>query len=268
MAEFVHVYNDGGGIRNVPMREGATRFTTDRVLYQAGVTFCIPPGDGGANGLSFTGTNGNFTLSAAVDTDFWRLFIGGGYMYFPSGITGLSSGWRWVVMTTNTDGVAYAETYVPGVSSPPMVKTPTPISGVGAGRITQVITEITAHQFILPGKSLGPNGALDVYWARDGDTTAGKTLRLRLDGTLVITAPAVSTAPSADQSPYVKNMGVETRQLGVRSSGYGAAGGTGVHVVSTIDTSVDVTATITMQLSQNTGALALSAVDSYAKYGA
>ena len=98
MGEFVHVYNDGGGIRNVPMREGATRLTTDRVLYQSGIPFWIPPGDGGSNGLSFTGTRGVFTLSAeAPMTGASAYLTSGCYIYIPAGAGGLAGGWYWCV---------------------------------------------------------------------------------------------------------------------------------------------------------------------------
>jgi len=92
MGEFVHVYNDGGGIRNVPMREGATRFTTDRVLYQSGIPFWIPPGDGGSNGLSLA-ADGTFTLSAeAPMASAFNVFASGGYIYLPAGAGGLTTG--------------------------------------------------------------------------------------------------------------------------------------------------------------------------------
>ncbi len=136
MGEFVHVYNDGGGIRNVPMREGATRLTTDRVLYQSGIPFWIPPGDGGANGLSFTGTRGVFTLSAESPmANSYLALATGGYCYLPAGAGGLvAGGWYWCKMTAATDGEVFSETYS-GSGQPYLISSPTALPNLTSGRI-------------------------------------------------------------------------------------------------------------------------------------
>ena len=62
-------------------------------LYQSGIPFWIPPGDGGANGLSFTGTRGVFTLSAeAPMASAFNVLASGCYCYLPAGSGGLATG--------------------------------------------------------------------------------------------------------------------------------------------------------------------------------
>jgi hypothetical protein len=180
MAEFVHVYNDGGGIRNVPMREGATRFTTDRVLFQSGIPFWIPPGDGGSNGLIFTGTRGVFSLSAQAPlANAWIYLAGGGYIYLPAGAGGLvSGGWYWCIMTGTTDGEVYAETYS-GSGRPVRVTSPTALPDLTATRLIQLTSEINAVSFILPGGSLGASGVY-VSKARIVSNSSVGTKNLRL----------------------------------------------------------------------------------------
>lgn len=150
------------------------------VLYQSGIPFWIPPGDGGANGLSFTGTRGVFSLSAESPlTNAWVYFAGGGYIYLPAGSGGLTSGgWYWCVMTGATAGEVYAETYS-GFGRPARVTSPTALPNLTATRIIQLISEISAVSFTLPGGSLGTNGVY-VSKARIVSNSSGGTKSLRL----------------------------------------------------------------------------------------
>lgn len=216
MAEFVHVYNDGGGIRNVPMREGATRFTTDRVLFQSGIWFIIFAGDGGANGLNFTGTRGVFTLSVAP-IQYFSAITRACYAYIPAGAGGLAAGWYWCVMSDDTNGEIFTETYTPGSGTPQYIASPTNLPNCAAGRITQTTAEVTALSFIIPGGSMGPNG----LWTTDigirGSTTAGnKVLRVKVGDQRVFAT--ATTSPIGDITGWYQNQGIQTRQTGTTMS--------------------------------------------------
>ena len=151
-------------------------------LLQANTPFWIPPGDGGSNGLIFTGTRGVFSLSAESPlANAWIYLAGGCYIYLPTGSGGLvSGGWRWCVMTGTTAGEVYAETYS-GVGTPPRVSSPTALPNLTATRITQVTTEVNAIAFTLPGNSIGPNGLYVSKLRNICTNSAGaKTTRLRI----------------------------------------------------------------------------------------
>ena len=149
-------------------------------LYQSGIPFWIPPGDGGSNGLIFTGTRGVFSLSAEAPLEnAWIYLAGGGYIYLPAGAGGLvSGGWYWCVMTGATAGEVYAETYS-GFGRPARVTSPTALPNLTATRIIQLISEISAVSFILPGGSLGASGVY-VSKARIVSNSSAGTKNLRL----------------------------------------------------------------------------------------
>lgn len=274
MAEFVHVYNDGGGIRNVPMREGATRLTTDRVLYQSGVPWYIPAGDGGSNGLSFTGTRGVFTLSAESPmTNSFNVLTSGGYCYLPAGAGGLATGgWYRCKMLDGTNGEVFSETYS-GTGQPAFVSSPTPLPNLAAGRITQVVTEILGPAITMPGGSMGPNGTTvaKLKWFATNSAT-NKTLRIRFGSSDTLRF-AVTTS-NLDQlvSSTRSNMGVVDRQIGNRTNSIsgawdGASATTYSGDVTTVDTSVDQTISFSGQLGANTDSIIIIPLQFIVEYG-
>lgn len=264
MGEFVHAYNDGGGIRNLPIREGATRLTTDRTLFQAGIAFGILPGDGGSNGLTFTDAIGNFTLSAAVITDFYRAFAGGGYLYFPAGTAGSLDGWYFAVMSSDTAGRVYADKYVQGTGTPQIIASPTSLSGLTTGRITQSVSEITAFTFTIPGGSMGPNGRFISEYSRAADATGTKTVRSRLAGSTLY-SDSRTTSSVGEYTVKFRNIGSQNRQWGDRGS-FSATISSAQYL--SIDTSVDQTVTLTLQSSLNTIGQFVCAYAASVTYGA
>ncbi len=96
--------DDTGQIMRAVDQHGRSVWVNNVPLFQSGIPFGILPGDGGANGLTFTDSIGNFTLSAAVITDFYRAFAGGGYIYFPAGTAGSLDGSYFAVMFSDTAG--------------------------------------------------------------------------------------------------------------------------------------------------------------------
>jgi hypothetical protein len=254
--------------------DGATNIRKPSEIYtlhQSGIHWWIPAGDGGANGLSFTGTRGVFTLSAAVITNFWNLLAVGGYAYLPTGAGGLATGgWYWCVMTSDTAGEIFAETYS-GIGKPQFVASPTALPNLSAGRITQVTTEVVCFSFVLPGGSMGPNGVLEALTSVCGDTSAAnKTYRIRtVSGSVVMAQTGVSTSPVGDVLLISRNRGTQSAQIGPRSGSY-AFGATiaGAWQYSQIDTSIDQTLQVSLQVSANTGSAMLSGLDVSVRYGA
>lgn len=275
MAEFVHVYNDGGGIRNVPMREGATRLTTDRVLYQSGIPFWIPPGDGGANGLSFTGTRGVFTLSAeAPMASAFNVLASGCYIYLPAGAGGLATGgWYWCVPSDGTNGEVFANTYS-GTGKPDFVASPTALPNLSAGRITQVTSEIFGPSFIMPGGSMGPNGVskYTVKWL-SSSTGGSKAVRLRANSSVSWWATATTNTFNSQLIQATRgNLGTQARQIGNRvatAHGWdcGPSATTYSSDITTIDTSVDVTMSVSAQIPANTDSIIMVPMQFIVQYG-
>lgn len=228
-------------------------------LYNCGIWFVIFAGDGGANGFNFTGTNGLFTLSAAP-IQYISAITRGCYAYIPAGAGGLAAGWYWCVMSDDTNGEIFAETYTPGSGTPKYIASPTSLPNCAAGRITQTTAEITVASFTLPGGSMGPNG----IWSADvgirGSATAGnKVLRAKIGNQRIFAS--ATTNPIGDTTGWFQNQGIESRQTGT-SVTLGRAHAftntmSSVDVSdTTVDTKVDQTVLLTLNTAVNTETLA------------
>jgi len=245
-------------------------------LYQSGIPFWIPPGDAGANGLSFTGTRGVFTLSAeAPMASAFNVLASGGYCYLPAGSGGLATGgWYWCRMTNGTNGEVFAETYS-GTGQPAFVSSPTAMPNLSAGRITQLTTEIYGPSFTMPGGSMGPNGIASFFIKWLTSSTAGtKNIRCRAGAGSIFSTPLTTT--NNDQLVRVTrvNMGVQNRQIGNRTGSSTSAwdsGSTGTTYsgdVTTIDTSVDQPVAFTGQLAVTTDSIIMIPFQFTVQYGA
>jgi hypothetical protein len=263
----------------IPKRRGMSisqSIAAEGVLYQSGIPFWIPPGDGGANGLNFTGTRGVFTLSAeAPMASVFNVLVSGGYCYLPAGSGGLATGgWYWFKMTDGTNGEVFAETYS-GTGKPAFVSSPTALPNLSAGRITQVITEILGPSFIMPGGSLGPNGVsrYTVKWF-SSSTAGSKAVRLRAGGSVNWWATAMTNTLNAQLIQASRgNLGVQDRQIGnrfVTAHGWdcGPSATTYSADVTTVDTSVDVTMTASAQIPANTDSIIIIPLQFTVQYGA
>jgi len=244
------------------------------VLYQSGIPFWIPPGDGGANGLSFSGTRGVFTLSAASPIAGLGATVlsGGGYMYLPAGAGGLvSGGLYWFVMTDDTNGEVFAETYTFGKLV--RVTSPTALPNMAAGRITQSTNEINFASFVMPGGSMGDNGISRFLFKWFTSITAGvKSVRLRTGGGVAWFSGLTTTSSNNLTAQSTRsNMGSKIRQIGNRTgsgSGWDVLGATTyASDVTTVDTSVDVTLTVTAQIAANTDSIVVIPMLFTVQYG-
>ena len=218
------------------------------MLWQSGMPFVLPAGDGGANGLNFTGTRGVFTLSAAILAGVSGM-LGGCYLYLPAGAGGLgSAGWRWAEFTDDTNGEVFQETYVPGSGLPTWLSSPTQQPNLTSGRITQSTSEITAATFTLPGGAMGPNGTCRMLWKHLCSTSGlSKTSKVKAgSSTWAILSPTAAYLDT-DFDVVRQNQGVTNRQNGTRLTiGSNNTTYSGDH--STVDTSVDQTISVTMQV--------------------
>ena len=230
-----------------------------RTTFQTAIPFFLLPGDGGTNGLTFTGGGGGaFTLSAAPLANLLGGLSGRGcYGYLPdnAGNSGCAAGWYYCVFSSDTAGTIYNDQYTGG--QPQIVGSPTTFAGSPSGRITTPTSEITA----LSGINLTPignNGEMEWKFEVSGDTASGsKFFRLRIGGQVVL-SNTPSATPTVECLLTLRNAGSQTKQIVSRST----AGGVGTSYTSlasnfiSVDLSGATTAiTTTMQLTANTGCM-------------
>lgn len=245
------------------------------VLYQSGVPFWIPPGDGGSNGLSLA-ADGTFTLSAeAPMANVFNALVSGGYVYLPAGAGGLvTGGWFWCRTTDGTNGQVFQETY-PGTGQSAFVSSPTAFTGLSPGRITQITSEIYGPSFTMPGGSMGPNGVSAFLLKHLTTSTAGtKTIRCRVGSSNFFNTSFTNTDNNRLIRVSRMNMGVQNRQIGNRTNSSGSAWDAGTTAttwsgdVTIVDTSVDQTVSFTGQLSANTDSIIFVPMQFTVQYGA
>jgi len=230
-----------------------------RTTFQSAIPFFLLPGDGGTNGMTFTGGGGGaFTLSAAPMANLLGGLSGRGcYGYLPAnaGNSGCAAGWYYFIPSSDTAGTFYNGRYTGG--QPQIVGSPTTFAGSPSGRITTPTSEITA----LSGINLTPignNGEMEWKFEGSGDTASGnKFFRLHIGGSVVL-QNIPSTLPTVECLLTLRNAGSQTKQIASRST----AGGVGTSYTSlasnfiSVDLSGATTAiTTTMQLTANTGCM-------------
>ena len=237
-----------------------------------GVPFVIPPGDGAANGLQFTGSAGAFTLSAAIMTNAWNA-LKGCWCYLSANFGGSAypAGWYWAVFSSDTAGILYTDTYISGIPRRPA--SPTAFSVNLSGWLTTPTAEVTGPTgFLLPAGSMGPSGALKTHLRCLGNATANKVYRFYLGSTLVLYVGSVTASPNFEFLLSTANQGVPNLQINSRqagSTGVGVSGTTfagGVENTS-VDTSVDNIISISLQASSTTTCTILLHVDVTVTYG-
>ena len=246
---------------------------TPLTIASIGVPFIIPPGDGAAVGLQFTGTAGAFTLSAAILANLWNA-LKGCWMYLPASFGGSTcpAGWYWAVFSSDTAGIVYTDTYVSG--KPVRPSSPVAFSIDLTGRLTSTTSEVTGPTgFVLPGGSMGPNGSLKSYCRTYGNVTGNKSFRMYVGSTAVMTI-VPTTLVSNEFLFSVRNQGVENLQVGPRGGNRATVGvnttdgSAATSEFMTIDTSVNQTISYSLQLSSNQGCAVLANFDATCTYGA
>lgn len=255
------------------MRQDPVVVPTVWAAYAVGIPFVIPPGDGGSNGLIFSGTAGAFTLSAAVQS-FLGSMLSGCYMYLPADFGGLTipAGWYWTEWSSDTAGIVYAETYTTGLPRAPTQKTA--LSSNASGRLTTTTAEVTGPTGLtIAGGSLGPNGGLNIYVQQVANNSADQKSVYVYAGAERIFQNNATTSPVICMNTMVQNQGVQNKQSSYRSvsvlSGVGTAGSAlTAFSYSTLDTSSAFDCSASLKLGAKTSGLALISLDIFQFYGA
>jgi len=245
-----------------------------QIIAISSIPFLIMPGDGAANGCQFTGTNGAFTLSAAIIANIGTS-LAGCYAYFSANFGGssLPAGWYWTEFSSDTAGIVYAETYATGSGQPGRPATKTPITPNLSGWATGSTSEVVGPSgFIFPGTALGNNGNLQVFLSEAGSTAGTKSYRVKIDTTNVVQS-GYTTSPVSDSlhtitcidSPTEKLFGrcTPTSSTGIGSSttSYTSAN------YGSVDTSIDQQLSFSLQQSTNVATPVLMRAFAIATYG-
>ena len=236
-----------------------------------GVPFCILPGDGSTTGLKFTGSAGAFQLWAGILPNAWNA-LKGCWCYMPSGFggSGYDAGWYWAVFSSDTAGVLYSDTYVSGRVTRNFSPTAFPVNL--SGWLTQTTAEITGPTGVaVRGGSMGKSGSLKWHLRGVGNATATKFYKLYLGSSLVQYIQPVTTSPNWEVLVSTFNLGSESLQINSRQqtpTGVGVAWTQMVNGESTsVDTSVDQTLSISMQISTASACAILLHADASVTYG-
>lgn len=280
MGEFVHVYNDGGGIRNVSVPPSSANLLGSRgqvtsygpaAIAAIGTPFVIPAGDGSATGMFFTNSAGAFTLTAGtILTGAWNA-LKGCWIYLPANFGGSTypAGWYWAVFSSDTAGILYTDTYASGVPIRPVSPTPFPVNL--SGWLTQTTSEITGPTgFTLLGGMMGPNGNLKIHARGSGNITGTKTFKHYLGASAVVNLPMTGN-PSYEFLMMSCNQGSESLQSNSRKSaatGVGEISANAASEVTAIDTSLDQTYSVSLQVSSTSACAILLHSDVTVTYGA
>ena len=245
---------------------------TPLTIASIGVPFIIPPGDGAAVGLQFTGTAGAFTLSAAILTYAWNA-LKGCWMYLPASFGGSTcpAGWYWAVFSSDTAGIVYTDTYVSG--KPVRPSSPVAFSIDLTGRLTSTTSEVTGPTgFVLAGGSMGKNGSLKAHLRLAGNITGSKNYKMYSGASQICAIGSVTTNPDSESIVSIKNQGSESLQLLSRqlaNTGVGQVAASFLtNEYASIDTSLDQTLSISLQISTTSVCVVLLHSDITCTYGA
>lgn len=247
--------------------------TTPKTVAVSGIPFVIPPGDGVSAGLQFTNNLGAFTLSAAILPNLWNV-LKGCWIYMQNDFvsSGYPAAWYWAVFTSDTAGTLYTDTYNSGTPERPASPTPFPINL--NGWLTTTTSEITGPTgFVLPGGSMGPNGALKIHIRTHGNNTANKYIKIYAGASAIGYCSPITTNPDSEMLISTRNQGSESLQANSRVvglSGVGAAGAVFTAGVenSAVDFSSDKTLSLSLQLSTTAACAVLTNFDISCTYGA
>lgn len=241
------------------------------VIAQVNIPFLIMPGDGAANGCQFTGTNGTFTLSAAIIANIGTS-LAGCYAYFSAGFGGssLPAGWYWTEFSSDTAGIVYAETYTSGKVSRPTTKTA--ITPNLSGWVTGTTNEIVGPQgFVLSDTALGKNGNLQTLFTMAASTSGTHSYRGKIGGTNYLIAGNTSS-PVSEVLNILTCLDSYTEKFTSRpststSGGVGLSSATFAPTTFQINTNINQTISFSLQQSTNTAGAILMRLFAVATYG-
>lgn len=207
--------------------------SSPQTLWASGMLFWIPAGDGGANGLIFSGGGtGNFTLSAAVVAGF---IVPQGWVYLTANAGGLSNpaGWYYFTMSDDTNGKIYTTTYdsTSGVV-PVFPASPVEMAFTSATRLTSTTSFIQAFQVPVNFVSqMGINGSIEQVQAIYGSASASNKFLQTKAGNYTLNELSPTTLPIMEGYLVTTNAGSMSKQICTRSGN--SIGNTGNASLST-----------------------------------
>lgn len=230
------------------------------------IPMIMPPGDGAANGLTWSGTVGAFTITGAVVFQSYS-FPQECFLYMPANAitgTGNAAGFYYAILTSTTAGTLYNNLYQGGWPQASIPAAPTPFSGItNATFITQTTgAEITMISLTVPGGVMGPHG---VFYEKDQVSCSNnanvKTLRRRGAGNQFALSTLTST-PGYLAGTSIRNRNSVSKQSGAngQSGDYGTPGS---HNFYSWDTNANWTFALTLQSAAATDILAVEALEAF-----
>ncbi len=255
---------NGAGILGIPL-----------AVMSVGTPFVIPPGDGAAVGLQFTGSAGAYTLSAAIITNGWNWLKNGFWLYLPANFGGSAypAGWYWSVMSSDTAGILYTNTYTSGITAGPSSPTVFPVNLTGW--LTTTTSEIVGPTgFTLPAGALGNSGKLASHWYISGNAANVKTF-FQLIGDIRVLQLNTAATPIFEGITTSRNVGkptaqinsrVQTAPIGVGSAAAASIGST-AYEFTAVDTSVSQNLSVTLKVSSTAACAILLGYEALACFG-
>jgi len=218
-------------------------------LWLCGLPFVLFAGDGGSNGLLFTGSAGSFTLSLAIAPGGMIVPHGFGYLPANAGGLGNTAGWFYFTMSSDVAGTFYNNEFVPAEGSIPVVPgAPVPFANPAGGRITQTSSEVTAGIVNIAAGSMGNNGILRTTFKLVVTTGAAKHFYTRINGGSAYYY-TMSAVGSINGEATIQNAGRHDKQLATKATTLiGSSSGASVsNDVLSFDTSIRATVSFTMR---------------------
>lgn len=196
---------------------------------------------GVAPSVTWDNTAGGFTsptsLGVTYSRGLWLYFNGVGI----NGTTGgpATSGYYWCVMSSTTQGVAYAEKFDPEIGAVPnLVTSTTPLVTVIGTNAPTLNTYITAAKVTIAGGSIGANGIIKGHDFLSFSNSANtKYASVRLGGEPIVYPAGLSSQVSARREYWMYNRGVEDANLIQTFVYFGPT--TGQPTLASINTAVD-----------------------------
>lgn len=262
MGEFVHVYNDGGGIRDVAVPNTPLSISGNKKAASLGdvqifefedmVPKICPSLVAGAtaaqSGSTVTVTATAHGIPATTYND-WKV-------WYP-GSTNIAAGWysNFAYLSANTFSFTASDS-----------KTVASESVNGGAAVTSYVE---FYRLTLPGGTLGKNGRATANIFKFPDTTANtKRQRVYFGGSIVAANIAVTAAASGMFRYTFNNMNSEAKQRGSQGQdGAGSVDPTAVYA-ATIDSSQDQVVSIQANNSAGGGFFAIQYADLEVKYNA
>lgn len=209
-------------------------------IIQGGIPFILPSSGSMAN-------NGALTVTTALPTTYPNA-----YVYLPANAVaaGSAAGWYYAVFSSTTAATVYNNRYTTGF--PTIPASPTAFSTTGPGAYTQTSgSDIQGPNTTIPGGSMGPNGSLETMMLGHVQNSVNiKTMRVRLSTLNISSDDLTSTNIMTEGWRRVENCGIQNRQVGRASSGFGNQ--TTAPSFNTINTSADQTVEFTLKLNDPT----------------